>query len=559
MSTNEDGRPEAEPQQPQLQEPAPVAEPIPPSLPERAPRVTVALLAVMALLFVAELVLSLGDISGILQPDIQTLVGLGGSMRPLVLAGDWWRLFTSTLLHADLVHLVLNGICLFMAGVVLEQLLGHARTFVLFVIGGLGGSLLSLVLQKEGIVSIGASGAVMAMLTCLLVLSRRIPSQQEREAIQGQALRILVPSLIPLVSRSTGGEIDYAGHVGGALTGLAVGGAFMLLDRRGTSSEGGAPAKALAWTSLAVMGLSVLLGARYFPGHAVAVGIEHARPGLLALTCATGKADDCNYLGYLHDSGQLVAKDVVKAAGLYERACTGGDTYGCKNLGLDFMKGVGVPEDPRRATELFEKGCGLGLATSCSATGRMYSSGLGVAEDGVRAAAFFERGCEGGDAQGCSDLGVMYGLGQGVAKDEARAASLYERACEGGDMVGCTNLALMYDGGSGVKEDPARAASLVERACAQKDARGCFVHGLFFQSGRGVAKDEARAAGLFEQACEGGLARGCAVLGEVYRVGQGVAPDEARALGLFQRACEAGDAPSCEQLPKGGLTAAPVP
>ncbi len=215
MSTNEDGRPEAEPQQsqpqPQPQEAAPAAEPTPPSLPERAPRVTVTLLALMALLFIAELVLSLGDISGLLQPDIQTLVGLGGSMRALVLAGDWWRLLSSTLLHADLVHLVLNGICLFMAGVVLEQLVGHARTVVLFVLGGLGGSLLSLVLQKEGIVSIGASGAVMAMLAALLVLSRRIPSKEERQALQSQALRILVPSLIPIATRSTGGEIDSPG------------------------------------------------------------------------------------------------------------------------------------------------------------------------------------------------------------------------------------------------------------------------------------------------------------------------------------------------------------
>jgi hypothetical protein len=43
------------------------------------------------------------------------------------------------------------------------------------------------------------------------VLSRRIPSKEERQALQSQALRILVPSLIPIATRSTGGEIDSPG------------------------------------------------------------------------------------------------------------------------------------------------------------------------------------------------------------------------------------------------------------------------------------------------------------------------------------------------------------
>ena len=54
---------------------------------------------------------------------------------------------------------VLNGVGLFLGGVVLEGLLGRAWLGALFVIGALGGSIASVLINDPGTVSVGASGA----------------------------------------------------------------------------------------------------------------------------------------------------------------------------------------------------------------------------------------------------------------------------------------------------------------------------------------------------------------------------------------------------------------
>jgi len=52
---------------------------------------------------------------------------LGGMMGNLVIErGEWFRLFTATLLHGNLEHIIFNGIAFWFAGSVLEKLLGRA-------------------------------------------------------------------------------------------------------------------------------------------------------------------------------------------------------------------------------------------------------------------------------------------------------------------------------------------------------------------------------------------------------------------------------------------------
>jgi rhomboid protease GluP len=192
--------------------------------PERGPVLTLALLGVLLVGFVLEQVFSLGGKgSDILGPSVQTLWGLGGLNRSSVLTeGQWWRLATAPLLHGDLIHLALNGVCLWFSALVLEQMVGRAWLWLLFVVGGVGGGLLSLAINPPDLVSVGASGAIMGLLAAVLALSQRIPVGPGRVEVQTGALRILVPSLIPLATAS-GERIDFAAHIGGALAGAAVG------------------------------------------------------------------------------------------------------------------------------------------------------------------------------------------------------------------------------------------------------------------------------------------------------------------------------------------------
>ena len=188
------------------------------------PLVTIGLLAVLAAVFLAEQLFQVDAGSGLFGPGIATLAALGGLDKPLVLEqGQWYRLLSAIFLHADLFHLLMNGLALFLAGRVLEQLVGRWWFLALFFIGGVCGSLLSLALNPPTLLSVGASGAIMALLAAAYVVSFRVPWGPERQRAQMGLLPILIPSLLPLASVQTGHPVDFAAHLGGALSGLGLG------------------------------------------------------------------------------------------------------------------------------------------------------------------------------------------------------------------------------------------------------------------------------------------------------------------------------------------------
>jgi rhomboid protease GluP len=195
---------------------------------DRFPLLTVAMLAVLAAIFACELIYGVEPWSGLLAPNIQTLVALGGLNKTLVLqSGEWYRIFSAMLLHGDVLHLALNGFCLYLAGTVLESFVGRRWFFALFVIGGVCGSLMSLALNPASVVSVGASGAIMGLLAAAFVCSFRYPAGGPRMQIQMTTLQVLIPSLIPLAVSRTGQHIDFAAHLGGALSGALVGWAML--------------------------------------------------------------------------------------------------------------------------------------------------------------------------------------------------------------------------------------------------------------------------------------------------------------------------------------------
>jgi len=184
---------------------------------------TSALLAMLAAVFVAEQVFALEPVGALFRPGVRTLIALGGLNSESVLqSGDWYRLLSATALHGDLMHLAFNGIALFFAGVVLERLVGRAWFLAIYLIGGLGGSLLSLAINPRTLVSVGASGAIMALLAAACIASFRLPAGTERMVAQVNMLRILVPSLLPLATAG-GHQVDYAAHFGGAIGGTVTG------------------------------------------------------------------------------------------------------------------------------------------------------------------------------------------------------------------------------------------------------------------------------------------------------------------------------------------------
>lgn len=253
------------------------------------PWATYALLAILGLVFVGEQLFGIGPSSGLFKPTIGTLMALGGTNSELVFkGGEWYRLLTAPMLHGDALHLLMNAVALYIGGNLLERLIGRAWFLALFVIGGIGGSAMSLAINPANMISVGASGAIMALLAAAFVCSYRLPPSS-RVPTQVNLSQILIPALIPLATSAHGEQIDFAGHFGGAVTGALVGWALW----RFWPATQALPSFRRAASSLAVLGMigviaSFALVAR---GHqAYALSAQLIPPSELPKTVADERA-----------------------------------------------------------------------------------------------------------------------------------------------------------------------------------------------------------------------------------------------------------------------------
>nr|ABB47903.2 Rhomboid family protein, expressed [Oryza sativa Japonica Group] len=78
-----------------------------------------------------------------------------------------WRLVTCIWLHAGVVHLLANMLSLVLIGLRLEQQFGYMRIGIIYLVSGIGGSVLSSLFIRNSI-SVGASGALFGLLGAML-------------------------------------------------------------------------------------------------------------------------------------------------------------------------------------------------------------------------------------------------------------------------------------------------------------------------------------------------------------------------------------------------------
>jgi membrane associated rhomboid family serine protease len=148
---------------------------------------------------------------------------------PGVADGGWWRLITSTFLHAGPIHLALNMLALYWFGRVLEQVIGSLRFLLLYLASGLAGSAGALYLSPNS-PTVGASGAIFGILGALLVLERRGQIQSG-----GQILALIVLNLILSVSLA---GISIGGHIGGLIGGAVAALLVIFVERRMSGRPG---------------------------------------------------------------------------------------------------------------------------------------------------------------------------------------------------------------------------------------------------------------------------------------------------------------------------------
>ena len=178
----------------------------------RVPPVTLVTLALLAASFVAEV--RIGALA-----SREAIVAAGALARERVAAGEYWRLLTAPWLHGSPEHLVGNGIALYILGMVCEAAFGRAQMIVLYVLSGLAGSLMSLLVTAGP--SVGASGAIFGLQGAAIVLLRR---ERDRLLVRDRRVGfvLLIWAIYTIAAGLTDRFIDNGAHIGGALGGALV-------------------------------------------------------------------------------------------------------------------------------------------------------------------------------------------------------------------------------------------------------------------------------------------------------------------------------------------------
>lgn len=172
-----------------------------------APVATYGLIVANVLVFLVEL----GQGITLSGTGTSALVANWGLRGPQVADGDWWRILTSSFVHAGLLHIAFNMLALWWLGSVLERDIGSVRFLAIYFSAVLWGAAGALLLDPNSL-TVGASGGVFGVMAGLLVLER-----QRGIALLGSSVGGLL--LINLVITFVVGGISIGGHLGGILGG----------------------------------------------------------------------------------------------------------------------------------------------------------------------------------------------------------------------------------------------------------------------------------------------------------------------------------------------------
>jgi len=152
----------------------------------------------------------------------QIMVHFGANAGPLTLSGDWWRLVTYMFLHGGLLHIAFNMWCLWDLGALCESLYGRWTFGAVYFITGVAGGVAS-VGWNPGVLSVGASGAIFGLAGALIASFYLGEFSLPGFAIRGTLRSLLIFAVFNLFFGGLFAGIDNACHIGGLISGLALG------------------------------------------------------------------------------------------------------------------------------------------------------------------------------------------------------------------------------------------------------------------------------------------------------------------------------------------------
>jgi len=156
------------------------------------------------------------------------VVGRFVNFGPLTIGGEYWRLVTAGFLHEEFFHIAFNMWCLWSLGRLSERLFGKWQTFGIYLLTGVGGSLLSIAYDPMR-AELGASGAIFgiagALLAGLKFGNLAISATERRSIISSMVFFVVMNFALGTgaLGFGFGARIDNMCHLGGFVTGLLMG------------------------------------------------------------------------------------------------------------------------------------------------------------------------------------------------------------------------------------------------------------------------------------------------------------------------------------------------
>jgi membrane associated rhomboid family serine protease len=182
------------------------------------------------------------------------MIGAGSLTRgsPIVgvAVGQWYRLITSAFIppagvgYLGFLDIAFNMWALFVVGPAVERVLGHARFLAVYLVSGVGGSILLYYLVPFELAA-GASGAIFGLFGAWFVLARRL---------QADVRPVVLLIVINLALGFSVAQIAWQAHVGGLIAGGLLTAAYAYAPRRNrTAIQVGATVAIVALFILAVV------------------------------------------------------------------------------------------------------------------------------------------------------------------------------------------------------------------------------------------------------------------------------------------------------------------
>jgi rhomboid protease GluP len=176
-----------------------------------------------------------GGLFNILSPSARALVLFGASGAvPVFAAGAWWTVLSATWLHGSLLHILFNMMWVRDLGPTACEVVGPARTVVIYTVSGVCGFLLSSLAGQFGgfgipalrgaNLTVGASASIFGLLGALVHYGRKSGSSLIHEQAKRYALLLFIFGLIAQ-------GVDNYAHAGGFLGGYAMSAVFNPLTR----------------------------------------------------------------------------------------------------------------------------------------------------------------------------------------------------------------------------------------------------------------------------------------------------------------------------------------